>query len=78
MENQLPKEVIEMVQGAARMMIEDGVTPEMFNHDEDRFICTYIEAYAQRKARLFINDLVYITIREPAMGAIYSALLAAE
>ena len=74
MENQLPQEVIEMAQGAVRMMIEDGVTPEMFVNDIERLTKVYIEAYVQRQARICMNYLACTGIRESALDAILSSL----
>ena len=76
MENQLPQEVIEMAQGAVRMMIEDGVTPEMFVNDLDRLTRVYIEAYVQRQTRICMNYLSCTSIREAALDAILSTLKA--
>ena len=74
MENQLPQEVIEMAQGAVRMMIEDGVTPEMFVNDLERLTRVYIEAYVQRQTRICMNYLSCTSIREAALDAILSSL----
>ena len=76
MENQLPQEVIEMAQGAVRMMIEDGVTPEMFVNDIERLTRVYIEAYVQRQTRICMNYLSCTSIREAALDAILSTLKA--
>ena len=76
MENQLPQEVIEMAQGAVRMMIEDGVTPEMFVNDLERLTRVYIEAYVQRQTRICMNYLSCSSIREAALDAILSTLKA--
>ena len=76
MENQFPQEVIEMAQGAVRMMIEDGVTPEMFVNDLERLTKVYIEAYVQRQARICMNYLSCTSIREAALDAILSTLKA--
>ena len=76
MENQLPQEVIEMAQGAVRMMIEDGVTPEMFVNDIERLTRVYIEAYVQRQTRICMNYLSCSSIREAALDAILSTLKA--
>ena len=74
MENQLPQEVIEMAQGAVRMMMEDGVTPEMFVNDMERMTKVYIEAYVQRQTRICMNYLACTSIREAALDAILSSL----
>ena len=74
MENQLPQEVIEMAQGAVRMMMEDGVTPEMFVNDLERLTKVYIEAYVQRQTRICMNYLSCSSIREAALDAILSTL----
>ena len=74
MENQLPQQVIEMAQGAVRMMIEDGVTPEMFVNDLERLTRVYIEAYVQRQTRICMNYLACTSIREAALDAILSSL----
>ena len=74
MENQLPQEVIEMAQGAVRMMIEDGVTPEMFVNDMEMLTKVYIEAYVQRQTRICMNYLSCSSIREAALDAILSSL----
>ena len=74
MENQLPKEVIEMAQGAVRMMIEDGVTPEMFVNDLERLTKVYVEAYVERQRRICMNYLTCTSIREAALDAILSSL----
>ena len=74
MENQLPQEVIEMAQGAVRMMIEDGVTPEVFVNDMERLTKVYIEAYVQRQTRICMNYLACSSIREAALDAIISSL----
>ena len=74
MENQLPQEVIEMAQGAVRMMMEDGVTPEMFVNDMERLTKVYIEAYVQRQTRICMNYLTCTSIREAALDAILSSL----
>ena len=76
MENQFPQEVIEMAQGAVRMMIEDGVTPEMFVNDMERLTRVYIEAYVQRQTRICMNYLSCTSIREAALDAILSSLKA--
>ena len=76
MENQLPQQVIEMAQGAVRMMIEDGVTPEMFVNDLERLTKVYIEAYVQRQTRICMNYLSCTSIREAALDAILSTLKA--
>ena len=76
MENQLPQEVIEMAQGAVRMMIEDGVTPEMFVNDLERLTKVYIEAYVERQRRICMNYLTCTSIREAALDAILSTLKA--
>ena len=76
MTNQLPQEVIEMAQGAVRMMIEDGVTPEMFVNDLERLTRVYIEAYVQRQTRICMNYLSCSSIREAALDAILSTLKA--
>ena len=76
MENQLPQEVIEMAQGAVRMMIEDGVTPEMFVNDIERLTKVYIEAYVQRQTRICMNYLTCSSVREAALDAILSSLKA--
>ena len=76
MENQFPQEVIEMAQGAVRMMIEDGVTPEMFVNDIERLTKVYIEAYVQRQTRICMNYLSCTSIREAALDAILSSLKA--
>ena len=76
MENQLPQEVIEMAQGAVRMMIEDGVTPEMFVNDLERLTRVYIEAYVQRQTRICMNYLTCSSVREAALDAILSTLKA--
>ena len=76
MENQFPQEVIEMAQGAVRMMIEDGVTPEMFVNDLERLTRVYIEAYVQRQTRICMNYLSCTSIREAALDAILSTLKA--
>ena len=74
MANQFPQEVIEMAQGAVRMMIEDGVTPEMFVNDMERLTKVYIEAYVQRQTRICMNYLACTSIREAALDAILSSL----
>ena len=74
MENQFPQEVIEMAQGAVRMMIEDGVTPEMFVNDIERLTKVYIEAYVQRQTRICMNYLTCSSVREAALDAILSSL----
>ena len=74
MENQFPQEVIEMAQGAVRMMMEDGVTPEMFVNDMERITKVYIEAYVQRQTRICMNYLACTSIREAALDAILSSL----
>ena len=74
MENQLPQEVIEMAQGAVRMMMEDGVTPEMFVNDMERLTKVYIDAYVQRQTRICMNYLACTSIREAALDAILSSL----
>ena len=74
MENKLPQEVIEMAQGAVRMMMEDGVTPEMFVNDLERLTRVYIEAYVQRQTRICMNYLACTSIREAALDAILSSL----
>ena len=74
MENQLPQEVIEIAQGAVRMMIEDGVTPEMFVNDLERLTKVYIESYVQRQTRICMNYLACTSIREAALHAILSSL----
>ena len=76
MANQFPQEVIEMAQGAVRMMIEDGVTPEMFVNDIERLTRVYIEAYVQRQTRICMNYLSCTSIREAALDAILSTLKA--
>ena len=76
MENQFPQQVIEMAQGAVRMMIEDGVTPEMFVNDLERLTRVYIEAYVQRQARICMNYLSCTSIRDAALDAILSTLKA--
>ena len=76
MENQLPQEVIEMAQGAVRMMIEDGVTPDMFVNDLERLTRVYIEAYVQRQTRICMNYLSCTSVREAALDAILSTLKA--
>ena len=76
MENQFPQQVIEMAQGAVRMMIEDGVTPEMFVNDLERLTRVYIEAYVQRQTRSCMNYLSCTSIREAALDAILSTLKA--
>jgi len=76
MENQLPQEVIEMAQGAVRMMIEDGVTPEMFVNDIERLTRVYIEAYVQRQTRICMNYLTCSSVRDAALDAILSTLKA--
>ena len=76
MENQFPQEVIEMAQGAVRMMIEDGVTPEMFVNDIERLTKVYIEAYVQRQTRICMNYLSCSSVREAALDAILSTLKA--
>ena len=76
MENQLPQEVIEMAQGAVRMMMEDGVTPEMFVNDMERLTKVYIEAYVQRQTRICMNYLTCSSVREAALDAILSTLKA--
>ena len=76
MENQFPQQVIEMAQGAVRMMIEDGVTPEMFVNDIERLTRVYIEAYVQRQTRICMNYLSCTSIREAALDAILSTLKA--
>ena len=76
MANQLPQQVIEMAQGAVRMMIEDGVTPEMFVNDLERLTRVYIEAYVQRQTRICMNYLSCTSIREAALDAILSTLKA--
>ena len=76
MENQFPQEVIEMAQGAVRMMIEDGVTPEMFVNDLERLTRVYIEAYVQRQTRICMNYLTCSSVREAALDAILSTLKA--
>ena len=76
MTNQFPQQVIEMAQGAVRMMIEDGVTPEMFVNDLDRLTKVYIEAYVQRQTRICMNYLTCSSIREAALDAILSTLKA--
>ena len=74
MTNQFPQEVIEMAQGAVRMMIEDGVTPEMFVNDLERLTRVYIEAYVKRQTRICMNYLSCTSIREAALDAILSSL----
>lgn len=74
---QIPQEVIEMAQGAVRMMIEDGVTPDMFVDDMERLTKVYIEAYAQRQARICMNYLTCSSIRDAALDAILSTMKAA-
>ena len=76
MTTQIPQEVIEMAQGAVRMMIEDGVTPDMFVNDLERLTRVYIEAYVQRQARICMNYLSCSSIREAALDAILSTLKA--
>ena len=76
MENQFPQEVIEMAQGAVRMMIEDGVTPDMFVNDLERLTRVYIDAYVQRQTRICMNYLSCTSIREAALDAILSTLKA--
>ena len=77
MENQLPQQVIEMAQGAVRMMIEDGVTLDMFADDMERLTKVYIEAYVQRQARICMNYLTCTSIRDAALDAILSTMKAA-
>ena len=76
MESQFPQQVIEMAQGAVRMMIEDGVTPEMFVNDLERLTRVYIEAYVQRQTRICMNYLSCTSIREAALDAVLSTLKA--
>jgi len=76
MENQFPQEVIEMAQGAVRMMIEDGVTPEMFVNDTERLTRVYIESYVQRQTRICMNYLTCSSVRDAALDAILSTLKA--
>lgn len=76
MTNQFPQQVIEMAQGAVRMMIEDGVTPEMFVNDIERLTKVYIEAYVQRQTRICMNYLSCSSIRDAALDAILSTLKA--
>lgn len=75
MENKLPKEVNEMVQGAIRMMIEDGVTHEMFYGDMHRMTRVYIKAYARRQASICMNCLTCESIRTAALVEILSTLV---
>ena len=77
MENQLPQEVIEMVKGAARMMMEDGVTPETFANDMERLTKIYIWAYVERQRRICMNYLTCTSIRDAALDAILSTIKAA-
>ena len=76
MESQFPQQVIDMAQGAVRMMIEDGVTPEMFVNDLERLTRVYIEAYVQRQTRICMNYLACTSVREAALDAILSTLKA--
>ena len=76
MESQFPQQVIEMAQGAVRMMIEDGITPEMFVNDIERLTKVYIEAYVQRQTRICMNYLTCSSVREAALDAILSTLKA--
>ena len=77
MATQIPQEVIEMAQGAVRMMIEDGVTPDMFVDDMERLTKVYIEAYVQRQTRICMNYLTCSSVRDAALDAILSTLKAA-
>ena len=77
MTTKLPQQVIEMAQGAVRMMIEDGVTPDMFVDDMERLTNVYIEAYVQRQARICMNYLTCSSVRDAALEAILSTMKAA-
>ena len=82
MANQLPQEVIEMAQGAARMMIEDGVTFDMFYDGSmggmDRLARVYIEAYVQRQTRICMTHLTCSGTRGDVLVAILSTLERAQ
>ena len=77
MATQIPQEVIVMAQGAVRIMIEDGVTPDMFAEDMERLTKVYIEASVQRQARICMNYLTCSSVRDAALDAILSTLKAA-
>ena len=76
MAHQLPKEVMEIALGAGRMMLEDGITPEMFIEDIERLTRVYVEAYVERQRRMCMTFLTCESTRADAMDALIKMLRA--
>lgn len=76
MTNQFPAEVIEVVTGAARMMIEDGVTVDQFKSDIERMTRVYIESYIERQRKMCMDYLTSTTTRDAALNILLGMMKA--
>ena len=76
MTNQFPAEVIEVVTGAARMMIEDGVTVEYFMGDIEGMTRVYIEAYIEQQRKMCMEYLTVTTTRDAALNILLGMMKA--
>lgn len=76
MTNQFPAEVIEVVTGAARMMIEDGITVDQFKSDIERMTRVYIESYIERQRKMCMDYLTSTTTRDAALNILLGMMKA--
>ena len=76
MTNQFPPEVIKVATGAARMMIEDGVTVDMFKANMEAMTTAYINAYIERQRKMCMEYLTVTTTRDAALDVLLGMLKA--
>ena len=74
MTNQFPPEVIEVVAGAARMMIEDGATVEQFKDDMEGMTRAYIDYYIEQQRKMCMEYLTVTTTRDAALDILLGML----
>ena len=76
MTNQFQPEVIEVVTGAARMMIEDGVTVEQFKDDMEGMTRAYIYYYIEQQRKMCMDYLTSTTTRDAALNILLGMMKA--
>ena len=71
-----PQEIIEIANGAVRMMIEDGVTVDMFKANMEAITTAYINAYIERQRKMCMDYLTSTTTRDAALNILLGMLKA--
>ena len=69
-----PQEIIEIANGAVRMMLEDGVTVDMFKANIENMTSAYINAYIDRQRKMCMDYLTSDTTRQAALDVLLGML----